>query len=150
MEYRMYVLVLRQLDGINKGIQATHACLEYALKYGDTKEYQDYINNNKTVIILNGGTSSDLYCIYEDLTRYKINFGYFREPDLNDAITAICFLADERVYNGPTLKEYLEEHNYEKIMPSATFASCGEYVEVIGGKKNAIIKDIISNKRLAN
>lgn len=150
MEYRMYVLVLRQLDGINKGIQATHACLEYALKYGDTEEYQNYINNDKTVIILNGGTSIDLYSIYEDLVNNNIKFGYFREPDLDNMITAICFLADERVYNGPTLKEYLETNDDKKTMCSVTFASCAQYVDAIGGKKNAIIKDIISNKRLAN
>ena len=46
MEYRMYVLVLKQLSGIDKGIQAAHACLEYALKYGETNDYKNYINNS--------------------------------------------------------------------------------------------------------
>ena len=61
MEFRMYVLVLKQLSGIDKGIQAAHACLEYALKYGETNDYRNYINNDKTIIVLNGGTSSDFF-----------------------------------------------------------------------------------------
>lgn len=143
----MYVLVLRQLDGINKGIQAAHACLEYALRYGNTEKYQKYINNNKTIIILNGGTSADLYSIYKDLENNDINFGYFREPDLDNMITAICFLADERVYNEMALKEYFETH---VNVAQEDLMSCPEYLKAIGGKKNAVIKYIISNKRLAN
>lgn len=143
----MYVLVLRQLDGINKGIQAAHACLEYALKYGNTEEYQNYIINNKTIIILNGGTSTDLYSINEYLEHNDINFGYFREPDLDNMITAICFLADERVYNEMALKEYFETH---VNVAREDLMSCPEYLKAIGGKKNAVIKYIISNKRLAN
>lgn len=153
MEYRMYVLVLKQLSGIDKGIQAAHACLEYALKYGETNDYRNYINNDKTIIVLNGGTSSDFLNIYNTLQDANINFGYFKEPDLNNTITAICFLVDKLVYDAISLDRYLEhfylpkiksvdgEVNYEKGRL--------DYIEYIGGETNFALKTIISGKHLA-
>jgi hypothetical protein len=63
LEQRMYCLVLRHLSGINKGIQCTHACEQYGEKYHNTPEYRKYIKEDKTLIVLDGG-SADSYSEY--------------------------------------------------------------------------------------
>ena len=84
MEYRMYCLVLRQLNGINKGIQAAHACLEYANGFHNEADYQKYVNDDKTLILLDGGTYQDLVdkvneqstktnLLYEELNKNNSN-----------------------------------------------------------------------------
>lgn len=129
LEYKMYGLVITNLRGIYKGLQFSHALQEYnnGIRYlYDTLDYgycinfnellkdKDFLNNfikwstiDKTIILLDGGTTSD-YCIdylgiiskhFIDLQDNNIPFSYFREPDLNNALTAICFLVDERVYD---------------------------------------------------
>ena len=94
-KYRMYFLTMYNLSPIQKGIQAGHAALEYTLKYGDTQEYKDFIANDKTWIVLNGGTSGDMVKHCEVLDNLGINFERFYEPDLNNSISAICYLLSE-------------------------------------------------------
>ena len=65
MELRMYGFVNYQLTGIQKGIQFGHAVVEYGQqvkKTGDPKlinKWNDWADNWKTFIILNGGTTND-------------------------------------------------------------------------------------------
>ena len=107
LELRMYFFVPYQLTGIQSGIQAGHAALEYADKYGSDEEYIIFVREFKTWVILDGGTTNErrdfdgtafgsLNQIGDDLLKNDIKFAYFQEPDLNDALTAVCFLADER------------------------------------------------------
>lgn len=132
-EYRMYGMVPYQLMGIQQGIQFGHAVVEYALNYGDADEYKTWAKYHKTFIILNGGTTNTKYGddglptgtlnktaidLYQDYGVHKI--GFFREPDLQDALTAICFLVDERVWNiekypDPNDGEYTDDV-YEELV----------------------------------
>lgn len=66
MKYRMYFFVPCNISEIQKGIQAGHAALEYAFLYGDTDEYKSFIVNDKTWIILNGGTEKWEFAWWED------------------------------------------------------------------------------------
>lgn len=105
-EKRMYVLVPYNLSEIQKGIQAAHAIAEYSeLMYGendyrateDLPKYIDWAENWKTIIVLNGGTTGnnstmEKYTI--DLEKLDVYFSIFREPDLNDAMTAVAFVVD--------------------------------------------------------
>jgi hypothetical protein len=59
LELRMYGLVNYQLSGIQQGIQFGHAVVEYGLNHFVEKNYQDWANNHKTFIILNGGTTNN-------------------------------------------------------------------------------------------
>ena len=159
MKYRMYVLVLRQLNGINKGIQAAHSCLEYAKSFGKTDEYIDFINNDKTIIVLDGGTSNDLKDIVKTLVENEINFEVFNEPDLNDSITAISFLADERVFDYENYPDYDIWCNLNNVMMMVVNtnppiildgeATKNRWLSLIGGNKNDILRKIIKNKRLS-
>ena len=103
---RMYFFVLRQLSGIDKGIQAGHAALEFAHKYGETEQYKDFIENHKTFILLNGGGSMEMLERIEELEDLQIDFVKFREPDLNGIVSAIAFILPESIYDyKPTIKE---------------------------------------------
>lgn len=116
LRQRMYHLVLYNISPIQQGIQSYHAGIEYALIYWKTKEFQRWAKKDKTVIVLNGGTSNKEGKSVYDETFEITNFGSmekhlhtlgtndilctpFYEPDLNNATTAIAFLADERVWD---------------------------------------------------
>ena len=102
--YRMYFLVMYNLSSIQKGIQAGHAALEYTDRYSHTPEYKEFYKNHKTWIILDGGTSLDQVANCKYLEDYGIKYAYFIEPDLNNSISAICFLLDDTEYK-PLLDE---------------------------------------------
>lgn len=152
MRYRMYFFLPYHLSGIQKGIQAGHAALEYAYKYGHTPEYKSFIENDKTWILLNGGTTrsrlvsnlkgkdedtGDLNEIATELLQNRIPFEIFEEPDLNYALTAICFLADERVWD---FENYPEPDEETKMTT---------YENMVGGIKNVFLRNLIMGKHLA-
>lgn len=159
-EWRMYSLVMYNISSMQKGVQTTHSCLEYANRYRDSQELKEYIEHDKTLIILDGGTSLDLKELFLDLCEHDVKFGHFVEPDLNDAISSICFLADERVWdkkNYPDYETWLNMKDYP-IITLCTFSlqemavnneHYKEWVEFIGGEKNVYLRSLITDKRLS-
>lgn len=119
--YRMYSLVLRQLSPMQKGIQALHAVAEYGqmVKKGSCSRetldcYNTWASRDKTMIVLDAGISSDLVDAVVFLKENNIPFTAFHEPDLYGCMTAISFIADERVFdtkNYPSYEEYLGSWN---------------------------------------
>ena len=108
--YRMYGLVPYNISPIQQGIQFGHAVVEYALEYGNTEEYQQWAKEDKTFIILNGGTTNTRYDENNNhvgslnnhrqlLSDEDILFRSFFEPDLGDQLTAVVFLVDDRVFD---------------------------------------------------
>lgn len=98
---RMYFLVMYNLSGIQKGIQAGHAVEQYALENRNDPEYNDYVENHKTWIILDGGGSGEMSGHLTALENAGVICKEFREPDLNNSISAICFLVPSCVYDAP-------------------------------------------------
>lgn len=105
-EYRMYGFVPYQLSGIQAGIQFGHAVVEYGNRFNQTPEYQKWSTQDKTFIVLDGGTTNDnpikfgtLNKLENELFNLGIRNAEFKEPDLGDQLTAIVFLLDERVWN---------------------------------------------------
>jgi hypothetical protein len=95
------------LSGIQKGIQAGHAALEYANKFGHTEQYKDFIENHKTFILLDGGGSNDMIPLLAKLREFDVEFAKFYEPDLNGSLSAIAFLVPESIYGiDPTAIVY--------------------------------------------
>ena len=147
MEYRLYFFVPYNISDIQKGIQAGHAALEYARKYGISQDYVQFIENDKTWIILNGGTTrdfeggvengGDINLISVQLAFNDVAFASFREPDLNNALSAICFLADERVWDKEKYPDWEEERTWE------------DWCEYLGGEKNAFLRNLLKDKYLA-
>lgn len=155
LKYRMYVLSLRQLSSINKACQGIHSALEYANKYHEDVEYRKYIQEDKTLIMLDGGILSDLESIVDTLVANDIKYSYFMEPDLGNIITSVCFIADERVWDENYIKSYMEYYEffsgffntdlqYEDKLPTYE-----NWVEYIGGKKNEELIKILKGKRLS-
>ena len=145
LEYRMYVLSLRQLSSINKGCQGIHVVLEYSQKYGDRPDYKKYVTTDKTVIMLDGGTSPEMEAIIAALTEDNIDYTYLLEPEHNNLITYICLLVDVIVWN---------ETKYNEILTDSLVTSAGKFdydswVECIGGHKNATLSKILQGKRLS-
>ena len=124
LKYKLYCLVNYQFAGtVHAGIQAFHAGIEYSNDFGDTPEWYEFSRKTKAVVFLNGGTTNssgiDVWggvCIgsmqdhIEKLKNNNINYSCFFEPDINNALTSISFLVDERVwdkekYPDPTVDE---------------------------------------------
>jgi hypothetical protein len=112
LEYRMYGLVPYNLSPIQQGIQFGHAVVEYMIKFRDFPDLTKWAEEDKTFIILNGGTTNDNFIDYIDcefkgtLNNYAkelyfqgIKTATFNEPDLGNQLTAVVFLVDERVFN---------------------------------------------------
>lgn len=141
---RMYGFVPYNLSDIQKGIQFGHAVVEYQLKHGKTVEYLDWAKKDKTFIILNGGTTNDvsgtINALQKDLKSLGIKFATFREPDLNNALTGIVFLLDERVWDREKYIYAQEEIPFE-IEEGFSLTK--------DEKRFKVIRDFISKFRLA-
>lgn len=168
LEYRMYGLVPYNLSDIQKGIQFGHAVVEYMLKYPvdpETKnETYKWATKDKTFIILNGGTTNmkldetkapfmeykgTLNSYAHELRISGIKTAEFYEPDLGDQLTAVVFLADERVWNKekyPDLKwsegDALLGGEYRKKKSEAWFKK-------MGGKQNLFLREFLNGLKLA-
>jgi len=185
LELRMYFFVPYNISPIQQAIQAGHASLEYAHKYGDSEIFKDFVVHNKTWIILNGGTTNDkrdfegisqgtLNQIGDQLMDNDIPFSYFHEPDLNDALSALCFICDERVFNYKDYPDFvnwlLDIKMYDKAKDEANKNNpelwvrlrlypeqqqemfpeyYKEWVRFLGGIKNVFLRELIKDKKLA-
>jgi|TARA_R110000772_G_scaffold50740_2_gene116598 hypothetical protein len=122
LEYRMYGLVPYNISPIQQGIQFGHAVVEYGLKHGKSNvindkvdTYTQWAKNDKTFIILNGGTTNNspiydksgtLNKAKDELAQMGIQTATFYEPDLGDQLTAVVFLVDERVWDKENYSTY--------------------------------------------
>lgn len=149
---RLYFFVPYNISEIQKGIQAGHTAMEYAIRYGNTKLFKDFVKYDKTWIILNGGVTRKDQCVTDTnemntigniLFNNSIPYGFFREPDLNDTLTAVCFICDERVY------DFVNYPDYDVEKEDCTSKSYNKWVKSIGGNKNLALRELIKGKRLA-
>jgi hypothetical protein len=179
LELRMYFFVPYNISEIQKGIQAGHALGRYCLKYGRHDPNHiiwEFLEKFETWIILNGGTTNDerdfeaipagsLNLIGDQLLENNIEFSYFIEPDLNHALTALCIICDERVFNRkdfPDFPDYIIEkmdlkdskfiqtkvkslEDLEQMYPD----TYKEWVGFLGGVKNVFLRKLIENKKMA-
>jgi hypothetical protein len=107
------------ISDIQKGIQCLHSTVEYQLMYGNDLDYINWSTDWKTVIILNGGTSNQGEYNINELGSMELNKQFlidnnikhacFYEPDLNNALSSICFIVDERMFNN---KKYLSFNDF--------------------------------------
>ena len=162
ISYRMYFFVPYNITDKQKGIQCGHAVEQYAAKYGHWENYKDYLVNDKTWIMLDGGTTNNnldrlgtmqqiLHSIMSFNSEYEnkynkmgIRYATFYEPDLNDALSSFCFLVDERVWNYekyPDYEDYVNEIDTE-ITPE-------EWDMMLGDEMNVFLRELLRNKKLA-
>lgn len=171
LEYRMYGLVNYQLSGtIHAGIQYGHAVVDYAQAIKGIppyeKLYNKWANEDKTFIILNGGTTNTNPERLGSLNQHLITLREngivsqdFYEPDLGDQLTAVVFLVDERVFNKtlypdfkPEVLPYSTKKPTEKQLSQLEAKNAKNYdlwVDKIGGEKNAFLREFLGPFRLA-
>ena len=192
LELRMYGLVPYNISPIQQGIQFGHAVVEYGqkMKYlGEHNQslniqYNDWADNWKTFIILNGGTSNHSVNRYSDTEEFfgtmennlkslednDVEVSTFYEPDLNDMLSGIVFIVDERIFNKkdyPDFSDWLMSSKYSELI--RTFdtdvniiaeyiknstnkedqKAYKEWVNLVGGDKNVFLRDFLKNFRLA-
>lgn len=156
LRQRMYSIVLYNISPIQQGIQTAHAIIEYAQRHFHSPEYQRWATQDKTLIILNGGSS---FKMWEHITYLSqsgiVSFETFNEPDLYNGVTAFCFLADERIWDREKYPDRLPDIGYDlpgggRIEPAIhrVFDLEG-FKEQIGGEKNFLLKEFLSKFRLA-
>jgi hypothetical protein len=97
---RLYGFVMYNLSGIQKGIQHGHAALEYASQFRDDPKTWEFIDKHKTFILLSGGGSIDMLDRMRELDELGVKYAIFREPDLNNSVSAITFIVDEKDYQN--------------------------------------------------
>ena len=170
LEYRMYGLVAYQLSGtIHAGIQFGHAVVDYARTVRDIKShealYNKWADEDKTFIILNGGTTNNnperlgsLNVHLNTMREAGVLVKEFHEPDLGDQLTAFVFLVDERVFDRTIYPDFIPETlPYSKKKPSEKQLSeldarnkknYEHWVEKIGGPTNAFLRDYLRPLRL--
>ncbi|MDC7250655.1 MAG: hypothetical protein PQJ49_12125 [Sphaerochaetaceae bacterium] len=167
LEYRMYGLVPYNISPIQQGIQFGHAVVEYGVrmeaKFDNVDQhfveaYNKWKYEDKTFIILNGGTTNDDREIgtgiskgtlnqHFDLLREKgVMLGWFTEPDLGNQLTAVVFLVDERVWD----KKKYPDLNTENISSMEDLQDAtDEWIMSVGGHQNAWLREFLSQFRLA-
>jgi hypothetical protein len=176
MEYRMYGLVPYNISPIQAGIQYGHAVVEYQQNCRGMgrpeKLYNKWATEDKTFIILNGGTTNEdkSHKFYGSLQQHRdalveagVLLAEFKEPDLNNTLTAIVFLVDERVFDRETYPDYVDvpypwkdKRGYKPTdaemdkWEAENSKNRDAWVEKIGGKTNDFLRSHLRSLRLAN
>ena len=152
---RMYVLVLRHLSPIQKGIQAAHAITEYANAHGCLQQYKEWSRVDKTIVLLDVPSTDDFEDLMNSFMELGINFAVFEEEDMNNTTTALCFIADDRVYDRKKYPDFQEWVGSEGILMGMFLGAehqskkFEEWKEFMGGNANIRLRHVIREYRLA-
>ena len=154
VKYRMYGLVPYNISPIQQGIQFGHAVVEYSIgRYGSHDDYEQWAKEDKTFIILDGGTTNDneerLGSLNKSVRRLEdicIPYATFNEPDLGDQLTAVVFLVDDRVWDK---EKYPEFNKFLEV--DHTDLEKDYYKQLFGNDSTWILemREFLSNYRLA-
>ncbi len=154
VKYRMYGLVPYNISPIQQGIQFGHAVVEYSIgRYGSHDDYLQWAKEDKTFIILDGGTTNDneerLGSLNKSVRRLEdicIPYATFNEPDLGDQLTAVVFLVDDRVWDK---EKYPEFNKFLEV--DHTDLEKDYYKQLFGNDSTWILemREFLSNYRLA-
>jgi len=103
--------------------------------------------------------------IADDLQKNDIQFSYFIEPDMNNGLSALCFLCNEQVFNREDFPNFIDwltntksedsEFNVRLIVMGEekvieTYSDeYKEWVRFMGGIKNVFLRELTKDKKLA-
>ena len=106
---RAYFFVNMYLSSIQNGLQSAHCISEMFVKYcnlvcNETSILLEWANNNKTIIILNGGYSENLQSIIQllDTPSNLYPWATFNEgfDALNGALTCVGIILPHHIYES--------------------------------------------------
>lgn len=141
----MYSLVLRQLSPIQKGVQMGHAIAEYGNLCNKLVEYIQWVNVDKTIIMLDGGTYPEMKENRDFLTGMRVPNACFYEDDPGGLLTAITFIADDRIWDTKLYPSYEEELTDDVLSASES----PNWLIEMGGMEGLKLRNFIFSKRLA-
>ncbi|QAY01259.1 peptidyl-tRNA hydrolase [Aeromonas phage ZPAH1] len=95
---KCYVFVHRGVKGSYTGIQALHAAVRLVSQNQDHPDIKAWADEFETVVILDGGNSSNMRTIYSLLTFADNPSATFRETDMDNLVTAIAYVPSEVEY----------------------------------------------------
>ena len=84
----------RDIDAGYQLVQSAHAVAQFALDHRD--EFQKWDNESKSIICLSTQDEESLKKISDQISALT-KVTEFREPDIDDQLTAICFYADYEI-----------------------------------------------------
>lgn len=154
LEYRGYGIIPYNIKPIQAGIQYSHAIVEYVLDNFNTKAFRLWGKLHKTAVLLDGGTSNHSENRYSEeeyigsmeqhcefLKENGVTFSTFYEPDLNDMLSCIFVIADERTFNFKKYPDYGMRYDAsKKILVKEPFWAPNlqptqEWIDNLGGEK---------------
>ncbi len=90
---KLYVLVRKDLSSSYRAVQGGHVLAEWLLKSENSKKW-----NNGTLIYLSLKDKNQLECILHELRHKDIDVIEFKEPDMDNEITAIASLGSNSIF----------------------------------------------------
>jgi len=93
---KLYVLIRKDLNHSQRAVQAGHAVAEYLLKGSDDWK-------NSTLVYLGVKGEHQLRTWMNKLSRLDIKCVPWREPDMNNQITAIATTAESELFKNVNL-----------------------------------------------
>lgn len=163
LELRGYGIMPYNIRAIQCGIQYAHSLVEYVLDFFNTQSFQLWGKKYKTSVLLNGGTSNHSVNRYSEeeylgsmeqhLKQFQdngITFSTFYEPDMNDMLSGIFLIVDERAFNFRKYPDYGFKYNKvtEKFEKEDWYTNgtipTQEWLESIGGEKNYFLRQYLS------
>jgi hypothetical protein len=91
-DLRFVSLVPYHLSGLQAGLQTAHCVARMSLEKNNN--FTPWADEHQTIIILNGGTTKSIRNSIKDLERMGVDVEPFKEPDLDNALTAAGFIVD--------------------------------------------------------
>jgi len=88
---KQYIITRKTLSFGQQAIQAGHALIELFIKY--PKQIKEWHKNSNTLVYLSVANEDELYKMARLLEVKGIKFEEFKEPDFNNALTAIALVA---------------------------------------------------------
>jgi hypothetical protein len=165
LEWRMVGLVPYNISPIQQGIQFGHGVVEYMVEHRGTPNLVKWSEEDKTFIILNGGTTNkqrklgsgiplgSLNKHGDELIRNGAKIAYFTEPDLGDQLTAVVFLVDERVWDREKYpNQFLSPPPSTNGMMNAVYyvpETDEAYAKRLGGEHNVWMRKFLKQFKLA-
>lgn len=92
-----YAIVNRYCKGIQAGIQASHAIVDYFAIPGENDVAREWAEHYKTLCLLEASDTTHLQTISDLLNGHGVTHSVFKEEGLNYSCTALFFIADKRM-----------------------------------------------------
>jgi peptidyl-tRNA hydrolase len=97
---KAFVIVRADLTKSQRGVQAGHALAELSFQAGSRKDktFQRWVQEDKTLVILQVPNEQALEEIHSWFEDRKIPHNLFKEPDLGNSATALAVYPSEQTY----------------------------------------------------